>query len=61
MILNSVIHTAADIAAAGAAVSGVTVGQWILAAGDWLRWTFLACVAGDDLWWGASGYKMSIA
>lgn len=59
--LGGMFHRANDIAAPGVGITRTTVGQWVLAAGDFLRWSWLACVVGDDIFWGASGYKMKIA
>lgn len=36
-------------------------GNLVLAAGDFINVTFFGCVAGDDVYWGASGVKTKIA
>ncbi len=36
-------------------------GRLVLKEGDYLQWQFLSTVSGDDLYWGALGYKMKLS
>ena len=54
-------HRLAYYAAPGANVPVIVRDVVVLGAGAFLRWKWLGCVVGDNLFWGALGYKMKVA
>jgi len=59
--LKAQTHYIRDITAPGVGVVAGTQGNWLLVPGDYMIWVWLSCVLGDDLYWGASGYKIKTA